>query len=385
MTERSGSTDRSGPPSDDLRGSGSDGVAGRDAWDASTGANTSTAGSPAGATFRGTPKGPNRLRIGLVAGSLLAIVTAATVTIGATPTPGARSQASTDPGSGRAGGGRVPALNLPFTGLRDRALSRLDRLGGAWRFREVTITAIDGSNVSLKTEDGWTRTITVTSSTTITKAGQPITLADLRVGDAIRFRQTRNADGSYAINAINVVVPRVAGTVTAVTANGFTLTKRDGTTWTVTVDGSTTYTVGTLERKAGSRGDVNVGSEVVVQGTQSSGNSVNAMAVRVALPMVAGQVTSKSGNTITVRRLDGTTATIRVSAATTYRVRGTPQGAGLANITVGMGIVAEGTQRSDGSLDASAVRAGALRGALRDRLPKAQRPGASPSPSPSTP
>ena len=56
-------------------------------------------------------------------------------------------------------------------------------------FRDITITAIDGSSLSLKTEDGWTRTITVTDTTTITKGGATITLGDLAVGDSIRFRQ----------------------------------------------------------------------------------------------------------------------------------------------------------------------------------------------------
>jgi uncharacterized protein DUF5666 len=345
----------------------------------------SVAGS-GGTSFRATLKGPDRLRIGLVVGGLLAIVVTATAALGASPPPSDGSSASTQPGAGGARSGGIPFAGRPFAGLADGARGALDRLSNQ-RFGQITITAISGSNISLKTEDGWTRTISVTTTTSITRAGQKIALGDLKVGDAVRFRQNRNADGSFSITELAVVVPRVAGTVTAASGSGFTITKRDGTTWTVTVSGSTAYTVGRLDRKAGSRADVKVGSEVVVEGTQSSGNALNAIAVHVTLPTVAGQVTAKTGNTITVRRPDGTSATIRVGSSTSYRVRGvaTPT---LASITVGMGIVAEGAQRSDGSLDATSVAAGALRGngkGLRDRLPKLSRPGASPSPSPSTP
>ena len=45
----------------------------------------------------------------------------------------------------------------------------------------VEITAINGSNLSLRTVDGWTRTITVAAETELTKGGDSITIADLAV------------------------------------------------------------------------------------------------------------------------------------------------------------------------------------------------------------
>jgi uncharacterized protein DUF5666 len=327
-----------------------------------------------GASFRGSLKGPDRMRIGLVVGGLLALVLAGTVTLGASPSP------SSAPGGSQPGNGKTDRGGpFPFA-LRDRGL-----LGGGREglrgFGQISITAISGSNLSLRTEDGWTRTITVTASTNIMKAGQKIALGDLKVGDSIRLGQTRNADGSFTVTQVAVVVPRAAGTVTAVSATGFTLSKRDGTTWTVTVSGSTTYTIGRIATRNGSLSDVKVGSEVVVLGPQGSGNTLNALSVRVGLATVAGQVTAKSGNTITIRRPDGTTTTVHVANGTTYRVRGTAS-AGLANVTVGMFIAAEGTQRSDGSLDATSVAAGQLRKPGRPLLPGLRGPKASPSPTP---
>ena len=144
----------------------------------------------------------------------------------------------------------------------------------------ITITAISGSNLSLKTDDGWTRTIAVTSSTTITKGNDTIAVTELKVGDEIRLAQTKNDDGSYTVTAIRVVLPVVAGTVTA-----------------------------------------------------------------------------KSGSTITVLETDGTSSTVHTGSGTTYRVPGVTD-ADLGDITVGMIVIASGTARSDGSLDAATVAAG---------------------------
>ena len=77
-------------------------------------------------------------------------------------------------------------------------------------FGSITITAINGSSLSLKTDDGWTRTITVTADTKITKAGQAMSLSDLAVGDHIRFAQKKNDDGTYTVTAIAIRSPRSA-------------------------------------------------------------------------------------------------------------------------------------------------------------------------------
>ena len=232
------------------------------------------------------------------------------------------------------------------------------RAGGGWMrggargigFGAIAIEAINGSSLSLRTSDGWTRTITVGSSTTITKGGQTIARGDLKVGDQILFQETRNADGTYSITAIEVVLPRVDGTVGALTPNGFTVKAPDGTTTNIVVTGATTYRLG---RTTGTRADVKAGDRVAVEGTKRSDGSITATSVQVAPAMVAGDVTAKTATTITVR-LSGGTTTIDVSGSTTYRVAG-KTAATLADIAVGSRIVAEGTQNGDGSLQATSV------------------------------
>ena len=145
---------------------------------------------------------------------------------------------------------------------------------GRLGFRAITISAINGSSLSLKTEDGWTRTITVTSSTTITKGGATIAVGDLAVGDEIRFAQETATDGSYSITAIRVVLPAIGGEVTAVTSDTITVKGKDGTTGTIHVGSATTYEVDGTAGKALS--DITVGSFVIAEGTLRTDGSLDA-------------------------------------------------------------------------------------------------------------
>ena len=96
-----------------------------------------------------------------------------------------------------------------------------------------------------------------------------------------------------------------------------------------------------------------VGSDVTAAGTLD-GDTFTAITVWIARPYVAGEVTGKTADTITVKRKDGSTATIHVSSTTTYAIRG-DKTASLADIAVGGRVTAVGTLRADGSLDAASV------------------------------
>jgi hypothetical protein len=144
----------------------------------------------------------------------------------------------------------------------------------------ITVTSISGSSVGLATADGWTRTIAVGETTTITKAGESVGLAGLKVGDTVRLRQVRADDGTFSVAAIDIVVllPRVVGTVTAKDGSTLTLSLLDGTTATVHVDGSTTYQVRGVD--SAGLADVAVGMHAMVVGTRSSDGSIEADAIR---------------------------------------------------------------------------------------------------------
>jgi hypothetical protein len=210
------------------------------------------------------------VRIGIVAGSALLLVVGAVAAMGASPAaPTTGDQANL-------------AVAVPDTVTEVAPPDH--RLGGgiAGRglFASITITAIDGSSLSLKTDDGWTRTIAVGSSTEITKGGETIALGDLAVGDQVRFTQERATDGTYSITAIRVVLPTLGGEVTAVSGDTITVTRPDETTGTIHVDGDTTYTTG---REAGDLSDVTVGSLVIAEGTLRADGSLDADAVHTGL------------------------------------------------------------------------------------------------------
>ena len=210
-------------------------------------------------------------RVGIVVGAAALVVIGAVAAMGASPSPstGADPLASTAPGT------TTPSADPAAGGAKDAFGLRAGVLGRGG-FRDITITAISGSELSLKTEDGWTRTIAVTDTTTIIKGGATITLGDLAVGDEIHFRQTRNADGTYTVTAIRVVLPSVAGVVTAIDGNTLTIAQKDGTSATIHVDSATTYRV---NGAAGSLSDIKVGSIIAAEGTLRTDGSLDADAV----------------------------------------------------------------------------------------------------------
>ncbi len=225
-------------------------------------------------SFTAKTSRPPLLRIGVVVAAFLVLVASAALT-------------SAAPSSSSSGTSAAPAASAPPVGDQDPG-----RLGPAFGFGrggfgggdvghrgfgQITITAITGSNLSLKTADGWSRTIAVTSSTTITKGGQTVSVGDLKVGDQIVFRQTRNSDGTFTIDAIEVVLPHVAGEVTAKSATSITVKLADGTSATIHVGSGTTYRV--AGAASASLSDITVGMQVVAQGTRGSDGSLTASTV----------------------------------------------------------------------------------------------------------
>ena len=324
------------------------------------------------------------IKVGIVALAIVALIVPVVAVMAASPDPSASATssaaASTEPASAAPSVSAAPSASDPASaapasrapaaapqatdpaGLKPEDGTKSDanngdRKGfGGFGRGGITITAIDGSKLSLKTEDGWTRTITVTADTTITEGGQSIKVDDLDVGDPIRFRQKRNDDGTYTIVTIVVPTPKAAGEVTALTPSTMTLKGRGDSTRTIQLNGSTIYQLG---KTKGDKADVKVGSRVVVQGTVS-GETFTALTVHIALSNAGGEVTAKTSDTITVKRRDGKVTVLHLSKDTTFKVRG-KDAATLADIAVGDRVQASGTTRDDGSLDALNVHGRAPR------------------------
>lgn len=231
---------------------------------------------------------PDRRRIAAIVVAGLAVVASAAVAIGASP----GASASTDPfvapdataapeaSAAPKGPDAWPFKGgAPFDGMfRMGRGPGWDDVPGMVRLGGVEITAIDGSELALETVDGWTRTITVTRDTEITKSGDTIQVEDLAVGDEIRFHQERNDDGTFTITRIAVVEPHVAGTVTGKSDSTITVEQRDGTSVTVHVDASTSFRV---EGASGAADidDVESGMVIVASGELNADGSLNASRV----------------------------------------------------------------------------------------------------------
>lgn len=232
--------------------------------------------------FFATLRSPGLVRVGVVLGAGLVLLISAALTFGASPNPSGGPNAGPQ---GPSGGNQANPGDKGNAGPRLRARGfggGLFGLGGGARFGfgDITVTGINGSDLSLKTDDGWTRTITVTSSTKLTKGGNAIALGDIKTGDRIRFRETRNADGTFAIQAVEVVVPTVVGKVTAKTADSITVQSLGGGSVTIHVNGSTTYRV--AGKANAGLGDIVVGDIVGAQGQKRGDGSLDATTVRAA-------------------------------------------------------------------------------------------------------
>ena len=226
------------------------------------------------------------VRVGMAAGAALLFLVGVVAVMGASPSPatGADPSASSaptatpDPAASAAPGTVRPMDEMHGWGGFGMGVGPgRDGSAGFGGFRAITIKAIDGSEISLQTDDGWTRTIAVGATTTITKGGATITVGELAVGDRIRFAQERASDGTYSVTAIVVVLPTIAGQVTAIDGSALTVTQPGGTTATIHVDGATTYRI---DGASGSLSDIKVGSFIVAEGAQRADGSLDAAAIR---------------------------------------------------------------------------------------------------------
>lgn len=216
-------------------------------------------------------------RIGLLGIAAAALVAVAVLAVGSTfaPTRTLAGNGSTNGTTGAVEGLRGfggPGFGGPGFGGRG---------GPGHSFGGITVTAISGNDISLETEDGWTRTITVDDETELSKSGDEISLADLAVGDRIGFRQTLEDDGTWTIDAIAVILPHVGGEVTAIDGSTITVEGRDGMTSTITVDGDTTYQV---DGDDATLADVEVGMVLIAEGTENADGSLAAIEVKAADP-----------------------------------------------------------------------------------------------------
>jgi hypothetical protein len=257
---------------------------------------------PSGPSFSTRLPGANPIRLAIVAGVGIVLALSAAITMAASPSPQGGGSGPTTPAGSPAPGQRVPSSGVGgfgrgMVGPLIGGFAFGGGFGGFGTLGGVTVASIDGSSLSLRTADGWTRTITVTGTTKITRGGQPIALPDLKVGDTIGFKESKASNGSVRIDAINVILPRIFGQVTATTASTITIKQFDGTSAKIHVGSSTTFRL--LGVTKATIGSLKAGMTISAEGTKNADGSLNASSVaggQVRFPFPGGGHKTPGGN-----------------------------------------------------------------------------------------
>lgn len=142
------------------------------------------------------------------------------------------------------------------------------------------------------------------------------------------------------------------GSVEVVANDGTSLTLQTQDGWSRTID--TTGVVLTSGETTIATTDISVGDKVRIAQTRNADGSYTVTGIQLLPAQVTGAVAAVSTDGFTLTDADGTTVSVRVSATTTWRIRGdtTP---GLSDLTAGTSVVVTGDAQDDGSIDATSV------------------------------
>lgn len=227
---------------------------------------------------------------GLAAGASFAAVTgisAATGTSGSTGGSGSSATAPAPPVGGphgHRGGPFGPGGHLGRGGPGD----------GGPGGNGGTITAIKGSTLSLRTENG-TETVVTSSSTTYRKEMQKVSFSDLAVNDVVHVAATpastssatpaERGTGTVDATAVMVVEPSFEGRVTSFSSGTYSLVGRDGQLLKVKPTKSTRYYDGMTQAGASA---ISVGSHVRAEGPRVTLSDLTADVISVRPTPPAG-------------------------------------------------------------------------------------------------
>ena len=138
------------------------------------------------------------------------------------------------------------------------------------------MTAVTADSITVTGRDGTSRTITTRSSTTYRVGTADANRSDVVVGSTI-LATGAGTGNDFTATTVTIKAPRVAGTVTAVSASTITIQKRDGSSLTINVGADTTIAVAGAD--AAKIGDVTVGMRLMAAGGPNADGSFDATAV----------------------------------------------------------------------------------------------------------
>ncbi len=144
------------------------------------------------------------------------------------------------------------------------------------------VTSINGNTITLSYGNkGGQTTVTTSDATKYYVAGQPVSASTLQQDDTVGVAGPGSQKSGVAATAIFIHEPATEGTVTGVNGNTITLKTKDGTTWTITVNGDTKYFQG---KQPAALSAVQVNSKIRAVGLKTGDDALTAIVVRIAAP-----------------------------------------------------------------------------------------------------
>jgi len=190
---------------------------------------------------------------------------------------------------------------------------------------DAVVTAI-GTGGSFTAQFGTATPIvynTLTGTTTYFEGHTAVTAAALAVGEQVDLQLATPATTPPTVLKVTIDVASYRGKVTALGVSSFTITGPEGTTRTVNVTSSTTYTSGGT---ASTFGAIVVGSGVEAQGLLgSTAGTITALSVKIEAPHVvaphaSGKITviGNPANSFTLQKGSSTPVVYATTSNTTY-------------------------------------------------------------------
>ncbi len=143
-----------------------------------------------------------------------------------------------------------------------------------------TVHSVGHGQFVLVDSQGFWRTVNTSGSTSYLQSGTSASASVVVAGAQVEAAGTVDSDHtSLDASTVNVILPSVAGQVSAIAGTNIIVSGFDGSTTTVTTSGATHFTAG---GKPGSIGDVKVGDVLTASGTKSSNGDLAAVTVTVS-------------------------------------------------------------------------------------------------------
>jgi hypothetical protein len=139
------------------------------------------------------------------------------------------------------------------------------------------VTADTNTSVTVQSHHDTLTTFTLTSTTTFSEGSTTLSASDLAVGERVSIKASSSAPTTAL--SIRIDLAELAGKVTAVSGNSITVSNDQGSSQTVVVSASTTYS---QDGASAALADVVVGSKIRAQGTLSADQmTLNAITVEI--------------------------------------------------------------------------------------------------------